>query len=124
MQKVVKFLEQYVQWVALALGVAWILYVGYAYWANPPVLADVDGKKVSPGEVDETILDSNAVSTLDKALKNQLPYPKQVRDLLTDKKPQYVEAFKTRLSGVALDTVVQNNVPSPFPGSLPVVLPT
>ena len=53
MQKVVKFLEAYVQWIALSLGILWVLWMGYSYWASSPVVADINGQKVAPGEVEE-----------------------------------------------------------------------
>ena len=55
MQKVTKFLEAYVQWVALGLGLLWILFITYAYWVKSPVVAIVTtptgAKSVGPGEV-------------------------------------------------------------------------
>ena len=35
MDKVVKFLEAYVQWVALGIGAVVLLWAGYAYLATP-----------------------------------------------------------------------------------------
>jgi hypothetical protein len=36
MQKVVELLEKHVQWVALGLGVVWLLLMTWTYVINPP----------------------------------------------------------------------------------------
>ncbi|HEX8521595.1 MAG TPA: hypothetical protein VF669_05005 [Tepidisphaeraceae bacterium] len=51
MQKVTDFLEKHVQWVAIALGAAFALWMGYAYWMQSPAQVQVDGTTYTAGEV-------------------------------------------------------------------------
>ncbi|MDB5301772.1 MAG: hypothetical protein JWO87_3435, partial [Phycisphaerales bacterium] len=57
MQKVVKMLEQHVQWVALALGVIYLGWMVYSYVITPPVTVKLGtGPELyTPGTADEAI---------------------------------------------------------------------
>ncbi|HEX5241617.1 MAG TPA: hypothetical protein VFW23_00035 [Tepidisphaeraceae bacterium] len=59
MEKHLKTLEQNVQWIALALGGLYLLYMIYAYVITPPVTVKLgtgpSAPALTPGEVDETI---------------------------------------------------------------------
>src|SRR5437660_710836 len=94
MQKVVKFLESYIQWVALGLGLLWIGWVAYAYWLSTPVAVEIEGAKLPPGEVDIYMeKEGQPVATLNKALKNGLKVPPEVNKLFEGNGPQYADAF-------------------------------
>ena len=66
MEKVIKFLESYVQWVAMGIAVLWIAWVGYAYWLTPSTSVEVAGQRLEPGKVDEFV--AAAVLAFDQAV--------------------------------------------------------
>src|SRR5208282_2702098 len=55
MQKVVRILEGNVEWIALGLGVAFLCFMGWTYLLNPPVVAVLNGERLTPGNVDDYI---------------------------------------------------------------------
>ncbi len=69
MEKVKKFLESYVQWLAMALGLAFLGYTVYFYILKKPVsVANVGSSSdVSPAEVDPLVWNGPG-----QALQNQL----------------------------------------------------
>ena len=50
MNKVLPILEKYVQWIALGIGVLFLLLMAYSYLAQSPVMVPVGTKEVTPGE--------------------------------------------------------------------------
>jgi hypothetical protein len=114
MQKFMKILEQQVQWIALGLGVLWMLWTGYSYWVTPPDMGQVNKQSVAPGDIDEEVLKSGPVQSLESAHQNELPIPEGLLAKLagTDR-PQYVDNFKQLLAGSPAVAVG----PSPFPAS-------
>ncbi len=67
MQKVVDFLEKHVQWVALGLGVVYVLYILYAYVLTPPVTVEVNGEPMTAKEIDKAIA-AGPAANLKKAI--------------------------------------------------------
>ena len=68
MDQVKKILGQYVEWIAIALGAAFLLWVVYGYVIQPPVTVAVgDRPAVTPGQVDTVVWDLHG-----KKLKAQL----------------------------------------------------
>lgn len=119
MQKVVKFLEAYVHWVALSLGVLWMLWMGYSYWATTPVVADINNEKVPPGEIEDVLLASGPVDGLDKAHSNQGPYPQDIHDLLNDRsRVSVITDYREQIRG---GTAPESWSP-PFPGGVAQVI--
>ena len=51
MKKVVDFLEANVQWVALGLGVAWVLWMAWAFAINRPVVVKIGNEEMAPGSL-------------------------------------------------------------------------
>ena len=97
MQKVVKFLESYVQWIALSLGVAWVLWVGYAYWVQKPVFKEIAGKQYGPAEVDEFITrQGGPIDVLANSLKTDAKVPKDVEKYFPEV-PQYVQKMRDEM---------------------------
>lgn len=131
MKKILDLLEQKVQWIALALGVAYVLYMTWAYVLQPPVTAEVGGNVVGPGEVDAKVeeiavqLDQRVTST---ALPAEMPQPQQyVADFKSEldyggKLPgANPQALLYHVSGRVKLPDVPNmpNIPLPLPGVLP-----
>ena len=61
MEKVLKFLEKYVQWIALGLGGLFLLAMVYNYVLQDPVTVTLGGKDVLPGEIDKEIARLNDI---------------------------------------------------------------
>ena len=61
MKKVVDFLEANVQWVALGLGVLWVLWMAWGFAINKPVAVKIGNEEMAPGSVDPYIVE-HAVS--------------------------------------------------------------
>src|SRR5688500_16190462 len=53
MQKVTDFLEQNVQWIAIGLGVLFVLFMTWSYVLTPPAQVELGGEMRTAGEVDE-----------------------------------------------------------------------
>ena len=100
MKKVVDFLEANVQWVALGLGVAWVLWMAWAFAINRPVVVKIGNEEMAPGSVDPYIV-ANAVDELRTKMENKTP-PRI-------ESPTWVAQFRDGMSNknnvaVALDT--------------------
>src|SRR4051812_21539680 len=71
MQKVVAFLEKHVQWVAIALGGVYLLWMVWSYVLNSPVtVTTADGTKLTPGKVDQKVY-ADTATKLETAIKNE-----------------------------------------------------
>jgi len=82
MQKVTEFLEKHVQWVAIALGAAFVLYMAYAYVLTPPASVEIGGEKYGPGEIDPYTAEQVATK-IQSAIQGPgditIPVPKHVQ---------------------------------------------
>jgi hypothetical protein len=93
MQKVVKFLEAYVQWLALGLGALWLLWVGYAYWATKPVAVEINQVNYGPSEIDDYVAQSGGpIDTLSHSIKGEGKTPPELAKF-QQKAPQYAALF-------------------------------
>jgi hypothetical protein len=79
-------------------------------------LGHVSGRNVAPGDVDEEVLNSPAVQSLQAAHQNELSVPEGLLDKLSGtNRPQYVDTFKQQLTGLLPGQVPVAN--SMFPAS-------
>jgi hypothetical protein len=76
MTKIVDFLEQQVQWVAIGVGALFLAFTIWTYVVNNPITTSVRSTPVDLGTVDQTILD-----TAGTPLKAAMDSPQQVPDL-------------------------------------------
>ncbi|HEY7118431.1 MAG TPA: hypothetical protein VH475_17715 [Tepidisphaeraceae bacterium] len=68
MKKVVAFLEEYAEWLALGVACLFLLYMVWSYVISPePLKVAVGGEKQMPGDVD-TYVSSHAVNRLQDAM--------------------------------------------------------
>ena len=68
--KALAFLEKHVQWIALALGGAILLFAVYRYWLAPDLAAEVPGRgQYGPAAVDAAVLQGPG-EQLSQALRN------------------------------------------------------
>src|SRR5688572_9333224 len=77
MQKVIDLLEKHVQWLALGLGVVWLLLMTWTYVINPPAEVTIGSETLTAGEVDEYSV-ASAVRPLEEAMKPKEAPPMQV----------------------------------------------
>ena len=77
MQKVMDLLEKHVQWLALGLGVVWLLLMTWTYVINPPAQVEIGTETLTAGEVDEYTV-ANAVRPLEEAMKPKEAPPMHV----------------------------------------------
>ncbi|MDB5331949.1 MAG: hypothetical protein JWP03_3100, partial [Phycisphaerales bacterium] len=85
MQKFVKILEQHVQWIALALGAAYLGWMVYAYIVTPPVTVELgtSHEKLTPGEADAVIVKEKVVP-LEADINNKEPIKIEPKNMLTE----------------------------------------
>src|SRR4051812_14670882 len=77
MQKVTDFLEKHVQWLALGLGVLWLLFMVWGYVIKPPAEVEIAGTPLKAGSVDQFTLEK-AAKPLDAETKPKDPPPMHV----------------------------------------------
>jgi hypothetical protein len=71
MKKVVAFLEQYAEWVALGVAAIFLLFVVWGYVISPTaVKVQVAGEELTPGEVDQRVNDK-AITRLQSAMESK-----------------------------------------------------
>src|SRR4051812_7627540 len=107
MNKINEFFEKHVQWIALGLAGAWLLFVGWTYWFNRPEI-DVNGTKFSPATVDEYIRDNDA-----NALAMKVANPNMPPGLVDV--PDFTDAFVKAMGGPQpsqLPAYVWNSAPA------------
>src|SRR4051812_38173573 len=99
MKKFLPYLERYVQWVALGLGVLFVFYMVYAYVITPPVNATLNGKSVDLGNVDHVTREGPA-RELETAIQNG---PANGIDAITVKPvlPDFIKKFTNANDPVA-----------------------
>ena len=78
MKKLVEIAEQYIEWVALALGGVFLLLMMFLYLLSTPVSKELGNKKVTLSDVDRVIYEDQA-SLLDTAMKADVEVPLAVR---------------------------------------------
>ncbi len=75
MQKVTAFLEKYVEWVAISLGLVYLLWMVYAYVLNTKALdVTVGTTEMAPSKVDNYVL-TNVAEPLAAKIKAAKPVP-------------------------------------------------
>src|SRR5688500_18752867 len=84
MKKVLDFLEANVQWLALGLGVVYVLWMAWSYAIAPPVKVTVGGQELAPGAVDQYIVENAA---------NELRTRMSVTSVQKIESPTWVAAF-------------------------------
>src|SRR3954465_2001332 len=67
MKKVVDFLEKYVEWVAVGLGVLFVAAMAWLYLVSSPVTVTVAGRQLGPGDIDKYIAES-PIATLESQM--------------------------------------------------------
>src|ERR1700693_2308885 len=73
MQKVVRFLESSVEWVALAIALAFLGWCAFYYLLSDPVSRPMEGHPVNPGTVDNAIDQGSAERLRQKMGDVQVP---------------------------------------------------
>jgi hypothetical protein len=74
MNQVKKYLELYVQWIALGLGAAFLLWMVYDYIVQHPVTAPVgSASEVAPGDIDTTIWTEKGKPLQDQVSSTDVP---------------------------------------------------
>ncbi len=98
MQKVMKFVESYIQWLALGLGLLWVLWVGYAYWVSPPTFTTIGQTKYGPSEVDDFVnREQGPIDKLTRGVKGEGKIPPELL-IHVGNPPKYVETLKEKMS--------------------------
>ena len=82
MQKFVNFIEQHVQWLAIALGAAFLLWITWSNVVQSPLVVKVGGKPVDPGEVEKTIVNGPIAELSAAMTKNNDPITIPVPDVI------------------------------------------
>jgi hypothetical protein len=85
MEKVMEYVEKYVEWVAIGLGALFMFFMVWTYVFNPPAVVELGGEKLTPGEVDPYTYDH-----VGKQLENALAGNEKLNITV----PTYVQAFK------------------------------
>src|SRR5436309_1106181 len=81
MQKVVVFLEKHVQWLAIALGAVYLLWMVWSFVLNDPTTVKLaDGTSASPGKVDQHIYEDSATK-LQGQMQHEVPVKIPVPEL-------------------------------------------
>jgi hypothetical protein len=73
MQKVLRFLESSVEWIALGIAVIFLGWATYYYLISNPISQKLEGQSVDPGSVDQFIADHAAKRLQDKMADVQVP---------------------------------------------------
>jgi hypothetical protein len=63
MQKLIRFLEAGVQWIALAIAVLYLGWAAFAYLISDPVSVPLEGQQVNPATIDN-VIDAHAAQRL------------------------------------------------------------
>src|SRR5688572_5737534 len=84
MKKYLELVERHVQWLALGLGVVYLLWMAYSYLLQPPVSQDVPGRGPQTlSSIDPTILEG-PVQQLQLAMKDKTRPTIAVRKFTND----------------------------------------
>ena len=99
--KNISFIEAHIEKIVLGISVVVLFASVYFYVLGSPNAIDLDGEKVSPGEIDEKLLDQA------NRLKSNLQRTNPHRDLKQLKVPTYRENFENRTGLIPLGDSLQ-----------------
>src|SRR3954470_23299271 len=99
MQKVIKILEEYVQWIAIGLGVLFCGLMLWSYVIQPPAKVTIGSETLTPGEVDGYTLEKVA-TPLQTAMQTNTTIKVPV--------PSYVKDFEATMAWKKSDAVALN----------------
>lgn len=140
MKKLVQIAEQYVEWVALALGGVFLLLMMVMYLLGAPVSKELGGKKVTLSDVDRVIYEDQG-RLLDEAMSGNVdvplgvkPFAGQFKDALAEKDVKPIVVAEDRFwfgpgpvptgfkqeknpDKVAQATEAVNKLPEPLPAA-------
>src|SRR5438045_795334 len=111
MQKIVSILEQHVQWLAIALGALFTLFMIYTYVLQSPTQVPVGSENVGPGEMPRS---TNEKTT--QELKTKIESPQKI--VLQVPKP--AEQFKTRMAWSGAEPTPLASIWYPIPAEVKV----
>lgn len=97
MQKLAQILENYVQWIALALAALFMGWVIWAYAVHSQVAVQLGATPVLPGEIDSKILEGPIT-----ALNHDMQSPKEISIAVPDLQQPWVASVSGPTSVVAL----------------------
>ena len=83
MQKTLKILEQYVEWIAVGIAAAFLGWMIYSYVVKKPVVSSVAGTELTPGEIDQAIKDGPVIKLQTAMQSNSVP-SMPINDFVTD----------------------------------------
>ena len=101
--KLAGIFEKYCQWMALSLGILWIMYTTYAYWVSKPVAVTVGSEILSPREVDDHVATSVALTKLHDQIDPKLTrIQPDITSVTRGNVPKYAEIILENLSGTKI----------------------
>jgi hypothetical protein len=103
MQKFLNIAEQYVEWLALSIGILYLGLMGWSYVYQPNINVTLGGKVVEPGEIDKVIVDG-PIKELDQKVSST--------SVVHITPPDVVTAWK---NGAEDKAAFVDNLPSNFP---------
>jgi hypothetical protein len=81
MQKFINIAEQYVEWLALGIGVVYLGFMGWSYGYQPTLNVTIAGKSVEPGQIEKTIADG-PIKDLDEKIQSSAFVPIEPPDVV------------------------------------------
>ena len=101
--KLAGIFEKYCQWMALSLGILWIMYTTYAYWVSKPVAVTVGSEILSPREVDDHVATSVALTKLHDQIDPKLTrIQPDITSVTRGNVPKYADIILENLSGTKI----------------------
>ena len=99
--KFVGLLEKNCQWIALSLGVIWLMFIAFTYWVSKPVAIKVDEQLLSPHEIDDYIAEGPVKELYDAMSKPSIP--QEIRKITREAEiPNYASAYTKEMSGLKI----------------------
>jgi hypothetical protein len=104
MQKILRFLESSVEWIALAIAVIFLGWTAFYYLISDPVSQPLEGHPVNPGTVD-SFIDQNAAQRLREKMGDvQVPsFAVEPFDQAVDREIGLVEEHPSQLASADFD---------------------
>src|SRR6266542_38001 len=109
MQKVTSFLEQNVQWVAIALGAAFALWMTYNYIILSPAHVQVGNETYTAANISSHTPEA-AAAELRRAIENNTPIPMNV--------PKPAERFKLVMAWQQAPEMTLTGIWQPLPAEV------